>query len=105
MAGGITMDAIDLIYAERQRQLNTKGWTREHDDDNHCSGELALAAVCYATPEKKRNYNYDGKAPREWPWHDSAWNPSPDDRICELIKAGALILAEIERLQRSKGGA
>lgn len=35
-----------------------------------------------------------------WPWDKSWWKPTPDDRIRELIKAGALIAAEIDRLQR-----
>jgi hypothetical protein len=30
------------------------------------------------------------------------WKPSPDDRFRELVKAGALIAAEIDRLLRAK---
>ena len=33
-----------------------------------------------------------------WPWNGSYWKPTPDDRIKELTKAGALIAAEIDRL-------
>lgn len=39
-------------------------------------------------------------APAGWPWHPKWWKPTPDDRIRELAKAGALIAAEIDRLQR-----
>ena len=33
-----------------------------------------------------------------WPWNVVWWKPTPDDRIRELAKAGALIAAEIDRL-------
>lgn len=36
---------IDLIAAERQRQIEEEGWTPDHDDQ-HTNGELALAAAC-----------------------------------------------------------
>lgn len=100
-----------LIAAERQRQIDAEGWTPEHDDQ-HDDGELAEAACCYATDPKIRadimlttdgaaNVNTPGSGydPRHWPWHDG-WRPHPDDRVRELVKAGALIAAEIDRLQR-----
>lgn len=34
--------------------------------------------------------------------HVDGFKPTPDDRIRELVKAGALIVAEIERLQRQQ---
>lgn len=37
----------------------------------------------------------------DWPWHSSWWKPS-DDPIRNLVKAGALIAAEIDRLQRQR---
>jgi hypothetical protein len=40
--------AIDDVIAERQRQMSVEGWTREHDDREHGSGELARAAAAYA---------------------------------------------------------
>jgi hypothetical protein len=40
------------------------------------------------------------QAPKHWPWDLNSWKPSPDNRIKELVKAGALVVAEIERLQR-----
>lgn len=87
-------DGVALIAAERRRQMDVEGWTPEHDDE-HAWGELALAAVCYAMPEPGRGHPF----PRWWPWDASWWKPS--DRIRELVKAGALIAAEIERLQRA----
>jgi len=36
--------------------------------------------------------------PPIWPWEKSWWKPTPNDRVKELVKAGALIAAEIDRL-------
>ena len=84
-----------LIAAERVRQQNEEGWTPEHDD-RHVSGELVVAAACYALPSRfvTRHAN--------WPFERSAWKPVPDDRVRELKKAGALIAAEIDRLLRGR---
>jgi len=79
------------VLAERRRQIEAEGWTPEHDDE-HSTQELAFAAACYATAD-------EGDAPPAvWPWHLSWWKPT--DRRHNLVKAGALILAEIERLDR-----
>lgn len=98
-----TADAITLIAIERQRQINTEGWTAEHDDE-HDNHEMAIAAACYAAPGAPQGFSV-GNRPRNkllpfWPWAQSWWKPTPDNRIRELTKAGALIVAEIERLQR-----
>lgn len=104
------MSGVELIAAERQRQIDVEGWTPEHDDTHDCD-ELAEAAVCYAMPqiwrEAQLNQNvettlieyikdgmYNAHGWRDW------FKPSPDNRIRELVKAGALIAAEIDRLQR-----
>ena len=92
---------IELIAAERERQAAKEGWTKDHDD-RHKSGELGDAAACYAMSERHRGRVIWDTSIRIllWPWSASWWKPTPDDRIRELIKAGALIVAEIERLQR-----
>jgi hypothetical protein len=97
---------IELIAAERQRQVEKEGWTAQHDYQ-HFHGELAMAAVCYATPDKLRKVVKKWKAiceivPKRWPWEHEMWKPTPDDRVRELVKAGALIAAEIDRLQNKK---
>jgi len=65
---------------------------------------MAIAAACYAIPVDRliRKTRADGQpgVPTMWPWHQGWWKPSPNDRIRELVKAGALIAAEIDRLQR-----
>lgn len=88
------MTGIELIAAERKRQIEVEGWTAEHDAEN--PGELALAAACYATPAEYRDYEMHHTAPTLWPWESRWWKPG--DRIRELSKAGALIAAELDRL-------
>lgn len=88
-----------LIEEERQRQISQEGWTPEHDD-TLTYDELALAAACYAMPTEYRGLIVDGCSP--WPWSTNWWKPTPDDRIRELVKAGALIAAEIDRIQRAR---
>lgn len=94
--------AIELIADERQRQIEVEGWNHDHDDA-YKNEELSQAAACYVTPAKDRLFSH-AMAPNKpvhlWPWPPEWWKPTPDDRIRELVKAGALIIAEIERLQR-----
>lgn len=97
-------NAVLLILAERARQIKVEGWTPEHDN-THTMGELAKAAACYALPATVREMfpTSDGAYPANWPWSVVHWKPTPEDRVRELVKAGALIVAEIERLQRTAG--
>ena len=82
----------DLL--ERERQIGQEGWTPEHDDE-HVDGEMADAAACYAFNSSLLNSN---DPPRNWPWRRESWKPC--DRRRMLVKARALLLAEIERLER-----
>lgn len=92
---------IELIAEERKRQIEVEGWTKEHDAE-HTNEALAQAAACYAIPSVQRSYTYDpilkARIPKFWPWDIKWWKPSPEDRSKELVKAGALIAAEIDRL-------
>lgn len=83
------------VKAERQRQVSVEGWTPEHDDE-HTEAEMALAASCYAATA---GGYAKGQMPPHWPWAREWWKPTYGRR--DLIKAGALILAEIERLDRA----
>jgi hypothetical protein len=100
-----TLNGAELIYRERNRQLRVEGWTAEHDDD-HCHGELATAAACYAKVESDNSVRAPWNPPREWPWDREWWKPksgghaNDPKRIADLVRAGALIAAEIDRLQR-----
>lgn len=89
----VSYSGAELIAIERARQAFIEGWTPEHDDE-HEDGELARAAACYADPVPWH------PVPPRWPWERRWWKPSPEDRVRELMKAGALIAAEIDRLQR-----
>jgi hypothetical protein len=92
-----------MIAFERARQIEEEGWTAMHDDQ-HDRGELAQAAACYAVPGGYREIavgQYEEYLWQVlWPWDGRFFAPRPDDRIRELVKAGALIAAEIDRLQR-----
>jgi len=105
--------AAQDVLAERERQVGAEGWTPEHDDE-HVFGDMALAAAAYAANSSPRGKQGDvlvgrtqawGRAgwfdlPRLlWPWDSSWWKPADPRR--DLVKAGALILAEIERLDRA----
>ena len=98
-------DAARDVLAERRRQVEAEGWTPEHDD-RHFNGEMAVAAACYADPVTGY-LDPRISVPRRWPWLRSWWKPK--DRRSNLVRAAALLLAEIERIDRAaaratKGG-
>lgn len=113
---------VELIAAERTRQITEEEWTPEHDDE-HYQGEMAMAAACYAAPERlfRCDANEYGMAFGDpWMWDNDFDKrreygserkghnhriPDPKsyskkERLDLLVKAGALIAAEIDRLQR-----
>ncbi len=118
-------DGASLIAVERQRQMMTEGWTPDHDDE-HEQNELIQAARAYiwaarqtAIPLASERLSFDAavQEPCEWnghvsepgsfdwpvsawPWDQTWWKPSSNP-IRNLVKAGALIAAEIDRLQRA----
>lgn len=109
------MSVIDEIAAKRQRQIDHHGYSSTHDD-GHSDGEIAMAAACYAAPEliftkdERANATIYGDP---WPW-DQKYDKRPffgntlrdpaktSDKVRRdlLLTAGALIVAEIERLDR-----
>lgn len=91
-----TQAAADVL-AERRRQVEGEGWTAEHDD-NHSRGVMASAAGVYAL-NAGRPHDRMTSHINYWPWSLAWWKPSTPRR--DLVKAGALILAEIERLDRA----
>lgn len=120
---------VDLIANERTRQVASERWLPEHDD-THAAHELAYAAACYVVPEEVRVGTLSGgdqiHLRDPWPWEGTP-KFDPDlralyagpmaiwltnggkrasmlrqARIRELVKAGALIAAEIDRLQRQE---
>lgn len=95
----VTAAAADVL-AERKRQVTTEGWTPEHDDQ-HVNFEMAIAGGLYAISAVDSHHKLRNSAPSAWPWDRKWWKPDGPRR--DLVKAGALILAEIERLDRAAG--
>lgn len=90
-------NAVRSVMAERARQQEVEGWTAALDD-GYKNDELITAAGCYTVcnlPEFAGRHPADAGA---WPWAPQWWKPS--DRRRNLVKACALLLAEIERLDR-----
>ena len=110
---------IKLIADERERQILKEGWTEDHDDQ-HTDGSLAMAASLYAAPHEnllRVDFCETCDSPHvsdPWPWLDNVGSPrggsrryihawdkrEKHSRIRRLEIAGALIAAEIDRLQR-----
>ncbi len=88
-----TSAVLQEIVQERAHQIEI-GFTPAHDD-RHTGGELVSAAVCYATGAKLYLYNCTRSL---WPFDDSDWHP--ESPRTNLIKAAAMLVAEIERLDR-----
>lgn len=85
------------IAAERRRQA-LKGYTPAHDD-THKEGELAAAAACYALPLHDRIEDF---VERIWPFDNNPPDNDLSQRYDQLAAAGALIVAEMSRLNRQK---
>ncbi|HHM6242561.1 TPA: hypothetical protein ACRNLS_001617 [Pseudomonas aeruginosa] len=83
------------VQAERRRQITAEGWTPEHDD-LYCAAELPRAAAAYILN------GANDEAPAIWPFSAKWWKPSTARR--DMVKACALALAEIERLDRAASG-
>lgn len=103
------MTGLDLITAERRRQIDKEGWTAEHDAQ-HDEGQLAWAAMYYAMPHFVRDRcrlcgDSSFIAPDSF-FDETGWHPDwakrdNKDRIQQLAVAGALIAAEIDRLSET----
>lgn len=96
------MTGAEAIAAERQRQIEAEGWTPA-DDYNYRDGDLAAAGASYALHaaenDKWRARPENAKEPpMYWPFDKAWWQPR--DRRADLVRAGALIAAEIDRLDR-----
>lgn len=93
--GNLVPQAWLDVQAERRRQITAEGWTPEHDD-LYCAAELPRAAAAYILN------GANDEAPAIWPFVAKWWKPR--DARSNYVRAGALILAEIERLDRARQG-
>lgn len=115
-------DGVSLIAAERLRQITEEGWTAEHDDASYHDGELQRAAAAYVLSGMKiyRIPIEDARRMKEiiagiWPWDEEWFKPvstipsvqkyGVGAPIRALVKAGALIAAEIDQQLRRRAAA
>jgi hypothetical protein len=108
------MTGIELIAQERARQISKEGWDQKHDEQ-HTEHELIEAAAYYCaynaaeetmcSLEGYRDF-VEGFFPAQWDedWMKRQGFPVPTDN--DLVKAGALIAAELDRrtLERAANG-
>lgn len=97
-------NALADVIAERCHQIMDLNYNVPHDDQ-HDQRELARAAASYL-----RHYIYRTGVPSdtyfndqvaiEWPWDEKFWNPQ--DPRADLVRTAALIIAEIERIDRAE---
>ena len=104
----VSQAAFDVI-AERGRQIDGEGHDPKSDDDNRKGGELATAAACYLLvdfdPESETGWlkrRVVGVINNIWPFAPFWWKPR--GKRWNLVRAAALIIAEIERLDRMADG-
>jgi hypothetical protein len=102
-----TATILDEIRGERARQIAGHGFDADHDD-RHSAFELGKAAAAYLgfaiVKDTTRKQNAKNPyTPGVWPWDAKWWKPT--NRRRDLVKAAALIVAEIERLDRAAASA
>lgn len=106
---------IELIAEERKRQIEFEGYTPQHDSE-HTARELISAARTYSESadlhllsesfepsDSWHNTNepfYWIEIKNHWPWDEESFKPTTALR--DLVKAGALIAAAIDRLNARK---
>lgn len=88
----MNLSGVEQIAEERRHQINDLGFTTQKDMA-YRNGELVDAALAYA----KAASTQSDECPRGWPWSENTWKPQSP--IENLVRAGALIAAEIDRLQ------
>jgi|CXWL01.1.fsa_nt_gi hypothetical protein len=88
--------AVGMVMDERWRQLRL--YPIQHDD-THDAGEIAQAAAAYALASAAETDLEREIAVDTWPWELDDFKPSTP--LADLIRAGALLLAEIERRLRA----
>jgi len=108
LGGPAELEAVELVLAERLRQVEGEGWTPAHDDLERREGQLAAAGASYALAVHQkalvhaRTGSLDVKpsAPHaRWPFSPLAWRPAGIRRM--TVKGAALVLAELARQVRA----
>lgn len=95
-----TKAGLDTL-GERARQRRLEGYDDAHDD-SHDDFSLSAAAIAYVMDARLKattGKNFDSRPPAEWPWSPLDWKPKSVRQ--SLVVAAALLIAEIERCDRS----
>lgn len=97
------MSGISMIAQERTRQITDKGYDAAHDDA-HSDGFLVdvAASLLRLGPEIASQIEVHDGTPEEERTTVHILRKHGHDRIRVLAIAGALIAAEIDRLEREK---
>jgi hypothetical protein len=92
------------LFEERVRQQIGEPYPTDRDDE-YLHGQLENAALTYLQYGRDdhrfadaQRHQAAGTSPPSWPWGSQFWKPSSRRRM--LVKAGALVIAAIERLDR-----
>jgi hypothetical protein len=97
------VEIVNEVHLERMRQIREEGYSLKHDDE-HDPGEICGAGAAYALNAACLLHPLNGTAiedptlvgfPPNW-----TWKPKGPRR--DLIRAAALLIAEIERLDRAR---
>lgn len=96
---GASTAGMDTL-GERARQRRMEGYDDAHDDA-HDDFSLSSAAIAYIMDARLRGttgHGFTESPPADWPWDINDWKPKTIRQA--LVVAGALIIAEIERIDR-----
>lgn len=102
--------AVLDVLNERARQIGQENYSAEHDDQ-YQNNELLRAGVGYAEHVVARGWVYSDANPEKyqseeesefWPWPSESWKPK--NPRADLVRAAALLIAEIERIDRASEG-
>lgn len=92
---------VELIANERRRQVKEEKYGKVHDD-KHTDQSIAMAAAHYASPGEALMIDHTGAYVEMWPdnWDIEYNKKDKHGRKKQLVIAGALIAAELDRLIR-----
>lgn len=105
LEGGLKR-AMGKLMVERLRQVDEEGYNPKHDE-KHAPAELAAAAAAYAAsaatvalaPDPTDALHFPAWiVQRLWPWWRETFKPKSPER--DLVRAGALVIAALERIER-----
>jgi hypothetical protein len=97
----LTTKAAYDVLSERERQITAEGYLPSRDD-GYVNQELAKAGAIYAMSSFSPDVLREPIFPDYWPWKNGEFKPGTARE--DLVKSAALLIAEIERMDRKTGG-